>query len=145
MEYNYLYERKKQQLSHRDDSIIPMLDAIFCEAKYGLISEESNILPIRKVIFNPPATIVLWTDNTKTVVKAYREAFDPEKGLAMAVVKRMMGDDVGYYRQIKKMIERYNGKKEDEVVLMADGVEYLKYTGKSVSSLFKAYTSNGNI
>ena len=40
---------------------------------------------IRNVIFNDPATIVIWADGTKTVVKADREPFDPEKGLAMAL------------------------------------------------------------
>ena len=48
---------------------------------------------IEKVIFNDPATIVFWKDGTKTVVKAQNgEAFDPEKGLAMAFFKKMHGN-----------------------------------------------------
>ena len=47
---------------------------------------------IRKVIFNDPATIVLWSDGTKTVVKCGPEdSYDMEKGLAMAIVKKMTG------------------------------------------------------
>ena len=47
---------------------------------------------IKKVIFNPPATIVYWIDGTKTVVKQQKEdGWDSEKGLAMAVVKKTMG------------------------------------------------------
>ena len=38
---------------------------------------------ITKVIFNDPATIVFWSDNTKTVVKAQDEPFDPEKGFLL--------------------------------------------------------------
>ena len=38
----------------------------------------TNIPEIKDVIFNDPATIVLWADGTKTVVKADKEAFDPE-------------------------------------------------------------------
>ena len=48
--------------------------------------------PIKKVIFNPPATIVFWKDDTKTVVKAQGEAFDPEKGLAMAISRHYLCD-----------------------------------------------------
>ena len=49
---------------------------------------------IRKVIFNDPATIVLWSDGSKTVVKCGPEdSYDMEKGLAMAIVKKMAGND----------------------------------------------------
>ena len=52
---------------------------------------------IKKVIFNPPATIVLWFDNTKTVVKCQDgDEYDPEKGLAMAIVKKMYGNTGKY-------------------------------------------------
>lgn len=45
------------------------------------------------VIFNPPATIVMWNDNTKTVVKCMEgEEFNPEVGLAMCFCKKVMGD-----------------------------------------------------
>lgn len=47
---------------------------------------------IKKVTFNGPATIVFWTDGTKTIVKCMEdEEFDPEKGLAMAICKRLYG------------------------------------------------------
>lgn len=49
-------------------------------------------LEIKKVIFNNPATIVFWADGTKTVVKAKNEDFDPEKGLAMAIAKKALGN-----------------------------------------------------
>lgn len=46
--------------------------------------------PIR-VIRNGPATIVFWKDGTKTVVKCHDEDYDPEKGLAMALCRKMWG------------------------------------------------------
>ena len=47
-----------------------------------------------KYIFNDPATIVLWSDGSKTVVKCGPEdSYDMEKGLAMAIVKKMAGND----------------------------------------------------
>ena len=48
-------------------------------------------LVIKKVIFSDPATIVLWSDGTKTVVKTQKgDPYDPEKGLAMACMKKML-------------------------------------------------------
>lgn len=57
---------------------------------------------IEKVIFSPPATIVFWSDGTKTVVKtSSHEMFDEEKGLAMAISEKYLGN----YSRFKKMVE----------------------------------------
>lgn len=45
---------------------------------------------MKRVIFAPPATIVFWRDGTKTIVKCENEPFDAEKGIAMAVAKKML-------------------------------------------------------
>lgn len=72
-----------------------------------LSDQMEDMLPttIKKVIFKNPATIVFWTDGTKTVVKANNEPYDKEKGLAMAYVKKHMGNRGNYYNQIKKWVE----------------------------------------
>ena len=57
---------------------------------------------IKKVIFNNPATIVIWVDGSKTVVKCDDEKYDPEKGLAMAICKRLLGNNQGYYYEVFK-------------------------------------------
>lgn len=57
---------------------------------------------IDKVIFNEPATIILWKDGTKTVVKAVDEPFDREKGFAMAVLKKMAGNKGNYFNKVKR-------------------------------------------
>ena len=63
---------------------------------------------IKNVIFNPPATIVFWNDGTKTVVQARGDdEFDPEKGLAMAICKKILGNDYGYYNTFEKWTKRY--------------------------------------
>ncbi len=67
---------------------------------------------IKKVIFNDPATIVFWSDGTKTVVKANDEAFDPEKGLAVAMSKKMFGNEGSYYEEFKKWLPKEPEKKE---------------------------------
>lgn len=66
---------------------------------------------IVKVIFNDPATIVFWRDNTKTVVKCDpTEQFDPEKGLAMAIAKKALGNKGNYFNEIKKWTEEYEAE-----------------------------------
>lgn len=114
---------------------------------------ESSINSIKKVIFNKPATIVLWEDGTKTVVKASKiktvympkesydlatvtsmmntlnlkpgqyykttfndrsltyhisvyDEFDPEKGLAMAIAKKALGNKGNYYNEFKKWLPK---------------------------------------
>lgn len=74
--------------------------------RFGMCS-----VSIRKVIFNEPATIVLWSDGTKTVVKCGPEdSFDMEKGLAMAIVKKMAGNDNRFH----KVFKQYTKKKKKE-------------------------------
>lgn len=64
---------------------------------------EKPLIQIDKVIFNDPATIVFWKDGTKTVVKAGKdEYFDKEKGLAMAISKKVLGNKGNYYNTFKK-------------------------------------------
>lgn len=58
-------------------------------------------MAIKDVIFNNPATIVIWADGTKTVVKCTNEEFDPEKGLAMAIAKKALGNKGNYYETFK--------------------------------------------
>ena len=65
--------------------------------------DEKPLIQIDKVIFNDPATIVFWKDGTKTVVKAGTdEYFDKEKGLAMAISKKVLGNKGNYYNTFKK-------------------------------------------
>lgn len=74
--------------------------AVHAMAAYGGLP---TVLPeIKDVMFNGMATIVFWADNTKTVVKAIGETFDPEKGLAMAIAKKALGNKGNYFNKIKK-------------------------------------------
>ena len=58
---------------------------------------------IRDVIFSDPATVVFWDDNTKTVVKTRgEEKYDKEKGLAMAIIKKITGNTGSYYNIFKE-------------------------------------------
>ena len=76
---------------------------------------------IKKVKFNPPATIVFWTDNTKTVVKCKGEDYDPEKGLAMCICKKVLGDKGNYYEVFKKWLP-----KEEDSDVVQKVLEHIK-------------------
>lgn len=62
---------------------------------------QTRVPRIKNVIFNEPATIVFWNDGTKTVVKADGDIYDPEKGLAMAISKKALGNQGNYYEVFK--------------------------------------------
>jgi hypothetical protein len=47
----------------------------------------------KKVIYAPPATVVLWEDGTKTVVKCdERDDYDAKYGLALCYMKKALGN-----------------------------------------------------
>ena len=62
---------------------------------------------ISKVIFNPPATIIIWDDNTKTVVKCgENDTYDAEKGMAMAICKKAFGNKGNYCNIFKQWLPK---------------------------------------
>lgn len=91
------------------------------------VKRKSN-LAIKDVIFNPPATIVFWTDGTKTVVKAgERDIYDPEKGLVMAITKKVFGNEGNYYNEIRKWVGKYE---EEETSIQKAFALYYEQLGK---------------
>ena len=70
--------------------------------------DNSYLLCIKRVIFNPPATIVLWENGEKTVVKCHNEPFDKEKGLAMALLRAKHGSG------IRKLFKKWCADDKDE-------------------------------
>lgn len=69
---------------------------------------------IKNVIFNEPATIILWVDGTKTVVKCQEgEGYDPEKGMAMAISKKALGNKGNYCEVFKKWLPEEEEKIND--------------------------------
>ena len=68
-------------------------DKSYLEQFKGIWAVQMNIqIKPKKVIFHNPATIVFWNDGTKTVVKRQKgDRWDPEKGLAMAYIKKFIG------------------------------------------------------
>ena len=51
--------------------------------------EVADDYEIDRIIYNNPATIVYFKDGSKSVAKCNAEEFDKEKGVAMAIIKRL--------------------------------------------------------
>lgn len=81
-----------------------ILDDLIQEFKNNYYSNYYNKnLNIINVIYNPPATIVLWNDNTKTVVKCEDGTeYDKEMGLYMCLAKKLFGNTGRYNRILDK-------------------------------------------
>ena len=88
-------------------------------------------ISIKNVIFNDPATIVFWNDGTKTVVKAENEEFDPEKGLAMAISKKVLGNKGNYYNIFKKWLP----KEESKLISLRDVAKGFEELGKRLRDM----------
>lgn len=69
------------------------------------LAEAGKRYAIKRVIVNKPAVIVYWADGTKTVVKKQKgDKWDPEKGVAMAICKRLYGNTGRYNDVIKRAL-----------------------------------------
>lgn len=64
-----------------------------------------NVMPQpKKVIFNGPATIVLWQDGTKTVVKRFE---DDEYDWRMAIIWCILKKIFGSFNKANKYLEKF--------------------------------------
>lgn len=115
-ELNKIQLKEYFSLFNPDEDIVKKLK-LKLNSVYGVFN--STVTPsIEKVIFNEPATIIFWSDDTKTVVKCDKDdIFDPEKGLAMAIAKKSLGTNENrsnYYDIFKKYLKEYEQNKKTE-------------------------------
>lgn len=93
---------------------------------YATFTFMSNLhiynMEISKVIFNPPATIVFWKDGEKTIVKCGEgDIFDQEKGLAMAICKRLFGSNKSgsdYYDEFSDIFDAMKSDDPEKAIAM---------------------------
>lgn len=80
-------------------------------------SNKKNCFEPKKVIFNGPATVVLWKDGTKTIVKCREgEADDREKAIMYCILKKLCGNKATMDRYLKLFLkeEESNEEKKEE-------------------------------
>lgn len=104
------------------------VDRVMEEAAKKKEETTMTVASIKNVIFNPPATIVFWTDGSKTVVKCNaKEEFDPEKGMAMAIAKRCANNSDDFYKEIKKWVEKSGYKQVDDMKALVKEIKRVYY------------------
>lgn len=138
--------RTMDEICNRDD----LLDAMrYCyndilSTKY-ICGMFHNPNEIKNVIFNNPATIVFWEDGTKTVVKCDKdEKFDPEKGLAMAISKRFLGDKGNYYNEFKKWLPETTFESTTVVDTMPTEIKFGAVAMPSLDDMMKNLNTSIN-
>ena len=86
--------------------------------------EPVNLFEIKKVIFSNPCTIVFWSDGTKTVVRCSdTECYDPEKGIAMALMRKVYGPRHHYMKTLGPYIEEFWKAEEAKQQQLISAVE----------------------
>lgn len=71
------------------------------------VEKDSDPFTIKNVYFNDPVTVVMWNDGTKTIVRcSENDYYDPEKGLAMAIIKKVYGNDNSFHKIFKKWLPK---------------------------------------
>ena len=67
-------------------------NATFGVANHTRRSRQTDLPQIKKVIYSGPKTIILWADNTKTIVSCGEaDSYDYYSGFCAAVVKKLFG------------------------------------------------------
>ena len=88
---------------------MPVEGASYFDYSNLFIVKTRSIPAIKNVIFNEPATIVFWEDGSKTVVKCQDgDIYDSEKGLAMAISKKALGNHGNYCNEFKEWLPEEN-------------------------------------
>lgn len=94
----------------------------FTESSFGVLREGGLVEPVtcfkdrrsfpgvKNVIYNNPATIVFWTDGTKTVVKCMEGCeYDEYTGFMAAVCKKAFGSSSA----VRKIVHQFMSKAVD--------------------------------
>lgn len=111
----------------------------------GVVTKPQDL--IKNVVFSGPCTIVQWSDGDKTIVRCENEDFDKEKGLAMAIVKKLFGTNKSksnYNDIFKKCIKEEEISKTKEPVketVYMSVKQYANMTGMSKSTIIRQINS----
>lgn len=96
------------------DSVIYQMEKERKFAERG--TNEMKNVDVKKIIFNGPKTIVLWSDGTKTIVSMSKDEakFDPEAAFCAAYTKKMFGTNSKIKRVIAEMSNYEDWKEKEE-------------------------------
>lgn len=106
-------------------------------ARYEKFKPRNSKFPKpKKVHFSGPCTIIIWEDKTKTIVRCQDgDTFDPEVGISMCYLKKLLGNEGNYYNHIRKAKKMAN---YDETSKYADKVDVKNFL-KAVDNYLKGW------
>lgn len=136
IKYNEMYVKKEDKKMD--------IKLYECRTFTGGIATKPQDL-IKNVIFSGPCTIVQWSDGDKTIVRCENEDFDKEKGLAMAIVKKLFGtnESKSNYNDIFKKwipeeeVEEQLLGKEDDITEILTAKQLAEKMRLSVSTVLR--------
>lgn len=102
-EYNIKFECKNKEMAFALLKTIGELSNDKDKSKIfaNALNTVYNSFEVKDILVNGPATIVFWTDGTKTVVKCGPDdSYDVEKAVAMCFMKKVLGS-----RSMKKLFD----------------------------------------
>ena len=142
-ELNTITLRKRKKDEGRNEMPVKRKSTSSCVYYAATTSKSVSEPSIKKVIFNDPATIVFWSDGSKTVVKCQDgDIYDPEKGLAMAISKKALGNKGNYCNEFKKWLPEDEEEEEKTVELRFDTSELSSELSNSLAGLASKIFSN---
>ena len=101
-----------------EDVVVECLNKYKFPGGFSFIDSDlvMNDYYIDKVIYNNPATIVIWSDGTKTVSKTHAgDEYSPEVGLVLCVLKKLSGNT-----KVHDLIEAWIPVGDENVVTVSD-------------------------
>ena len=100
------------------------------------VIREATRFEITKVIFNNPATIVIWADGSKTVVKCQEgDVYSKETGLALCFAKRALGNKGNFNDVFHKWIPEEEGVELDAGDIVIPALNLGATTAEAARSL----------
>ena len=110
------------------------MDYVFLNNNYikrangkNVTSAVNSYFDIEKVIFNGPATIVVWKDGTKTIVKCEEgTTYSKEEAIDQAILKKLFTTNSHHKRVLKDLISEKSVEQIDKKKLKKGHTNYIQ-------------------
>ena len=134
MNLNEYVEEVRAKLNARTDKILKeRAYAPFPVPPIEFIKVKDKWKP--HIIFNGAATIVFWTDGTKTVVKCKEGTeYNAEEGLRWCIIKKLLGDSPEFWNFIKGAVPEDKADKNKYSVWAKKVIAQAKHINKDLNA-----------
>ena len=134
---NYEIEKMVNEIKEEE------LKSVVGWSNKNLITNKYTITPKKLIFQDEKATIINWSDGTKTVVKCTDgDTFSPEAGVALCYMKKFIAnnDTEGFHRLLKGLISvsKFNNSKQEDKSSLFDCVDVIK------GAISKLYTEENH-